>query len=113
MPYAKPQPDTGQFWLKMNEIERGTKPKVKVSYIPVLCQHCDDAPCIAACPQSAISRRDDGLVIIDPKKCTGCRNCLNVEACPYNGIIYFNENFNIAQKCTGCAHLADSCPKVF
>jgi len=44
-------------------------------------------------------------VIIDPTKCTGCKNC--VDACPYH-TIYFNEGLNIAQKCTGCAHLLDS-----
>jgi len=105
-PYAKPQPDTGQFWMKQNEYVRGTVPKVKVSYRPVLCMHCDDAPCIPACPiEGAIYKRDDGLVIIDPTKCTGCRNC--VDLCPY-GVIYFNEDLNIAQKCTGCAHLLDN-----
>ena len=105
-PYAKPQPDTGQFWLKMNELVRGTVPKVKVAYIPVLCMHCDNAPCIPSCPiEGAIYRRDDGLIIIDPTKCTGCKNC--VDSCPY-GVIYFNEDLNIAQKCTGCAHLLDN-----
>ncbi len=105
-PYAKPQPDTGQFWLKQNEFVRGTVPKVKVSYRPVLCMHCDDAPCMPACPiEGAIYKREDGLVIIDPVKCTGCKNC--VDSCPY-GVIYFNEDLNIAQKCTGCAHLLDN-----
>jgi tetrathionate reductase subunit B len=105
-PYAKPQPDVGQFWLKQNEFVRGTVPKVKMSYVPMLCVHCDDAPCIPACPiEGGIYKRDDGLVIIDPTKCTGCRNC--VDACPY-GVIYFNEDLNIAQKCTGCAHLLDN-----
>jgi len=104
-PIAKPQPDTGQFWLKMNEYVRGTVPKVKMSYVPVLCMHCADAPCIPACPvEGAIYTRSDGLVIIDPLKCTGCQNC--VDACPY-GAIYFNEDLNLAQKCTGCAHLLD------
>ncbi|MBN1692388.1 MAG: carboxypeptidase regulatory-like domain-containing protein [Dehalococcoidales bacterium] len=104
-PYAKPQPDTGQFWMKLNEYIRGTVPKVKMHYIPVLCQHCDKAPCIPACPvKGAIYKRDDGLVIIDAEKCTGCKAC--VDACPY-GAIYFNDSLNIAQKCTGCAHLLD------
>jgi tetrathionate reductase subunit B len=104
-PYAKPQPDWGQFWLKIHEHERGTTPKVKKAYVPVLCMHCADAPCIPACPiEGALYRRDDGLVIIDPKKCTGCQNC--IDACPY-GVIYFNKDLNIAQKCTGCAHLLD------
>lgn len=103
-PYAKPQPDTGQFWLKMNEFVRGNVPQVKMSYYPVMCQHCEDAPCIAACEHGDIYRRDDGLVVIDPKECSGCMNC--VDACPY-GAIYYNETLRIAQKCTGCAHLLD------
>ena len=75
-------------------------------YIPTLCKHCDEAACITACPvEGAIYKRDDGLVIIDPEKCTGCTSC--VSACPYD-VIYFNENLNIAQKCTGCAHLLDN-----
>lgn len=48
--------------------------------------------------------RDDGIVWIDPEKCQGCRAC--VAACPYD-CIFFNEEFNLAQKCTGCAHLLD------
>jgi tetrathionate reductase subunit B len=106
-PYAKPQPDTGQFWIKQNEFVRGTVPKVKVHYLPILCMHCDEAPCMASCPVTAdaIYKRQDGLVIIDPAKCTGCKSC--VDACPYH-VIYFNESLNIAQKCTGCAHLLDS-----
>jgi Fe-S-cluster-containing dehydrogenase component len=104
-PYAKPQPDTGQFWMKMNETVRGNVPQVKMAYLPVMCQHCEDAPCMAACNvEGAITKRDDGLVIINPKACTGCMNC--VDACPY-GAIYFNETLNLAQKCTGCAHLLD------
>ena len=103
-PYSKPQPDTGQFWGKLNEYERGQTPQVKVSFIFVPCQHCVDAPCISACTIDAIFERDDGLVIIDPTKCTGCQNCM--AACPY-GAIYYNIDLQIAQKCTGCAHLVD------
>lgn len=104
-PYAKPQPDTGQFWLKMYEKVRGNVPHVQMSYMAVMCQHCENAPCLAACgADGAMYRRDDGLIIIDPKKCDGCKNCVDV--CPY-GAIYMNENLNVAQKCTGCAHLLD------
>ena len=105
-PYAKPQPETGQFWLKLSEYVRGTVPKVKVHYVATLCNHCDDPACLDACPvDGAIYKRDDGLVIIDPEKCTGCTNC--VSACPYEAI-YMNDELNIAQKCTGCAHLLDA-----
>ena len=104
MPYARPQPDIGQFWCKFNEYTRGTIPQIKCAFIPQLCMHCDDAPCIAACPEGAIIKRDDGLVIIDPAKCGGHRLC--IDACPY-GAIYYNLELSIAQKCTGCAHLLD------
>lgn len=103
-PYAKPQPETGHFWCKVEYVERGTFPKVKVAYIPKLCMHCDNPPCLPVCDVKAIYKRNDGLVIIDPTKCNGCKKCIN--ACPY-GAIYFNEDLKIAQKCTGCAHLVD------
>jgi tetrathionate reductase subunit B len=117
-PIAKPQPDAGQFWMKIEEHICGTVPKVKMHYVPLLCQHCDNPSCVAACSIDAIYKREDGLVIIDANKCNGCKNC--VDACPYHAI-YFNESLNLAQKCTGCAHLldggewkiprcADSCP---
>jgi len=105
-PYAKPQPDTGHFWLKLHEYVRGTVPKVKMHYAPALCNHCDDAACVAACKvEGAIYKREDGLVIIDPERCTGCTNC--VSACQSHAI-FMNESLNIAQKCTGCAHLLDA-----
>ncbi|MBN2060951.1 MAG: 4Fe-4S binding protein [Deltaproteobacteria bacterium] len=104
-PYAKPQPDTGQFWIGIKELVRGTVPKVMVTYIPKLCMHCDEAVCIASCKAEAIKKREDGLVVIDPDKCTGCQLC--VDTCPH-GAIFFNADLNIAQKCTGCTHLLDN-----
>lgn len=105
-PYAKPQPLTGHFWCKVTEHVQGTIPKVKVHYLSKPCNHCRDASCMKACKYDAIYRRaKDGLVIIDPAKCTGCGECK--EACPYDAI-YFNEAEHICQKCTGCAHLLDN-----
>lgn len=104
MPYARPQPDTGQFWMKVKEKVHGQVPKVKMSYVVRPCMHCENAPCMKKCKPEAIYRRPDGLVIIDPVKCTGCMNC--VDDCPY-GVIYFNDDLKVAQKCTGCAHLLD------
>ena len=104
-PIAKPQPDTGQFWMKVTDIVQGTVPKVRVRYMHDICQHCDEAPCIPACQSGAIYKRDDGIIIIDPTRCTGARQC--IDACPYD-VIYFNSDLNIAQKCTFCAHLLDN-----
>jgi len=108
-PYTKPQPDTGSFWRRVEEIERGTFPKVKLTYIPINCMHCDSPPCIRACRIGAIIKRADGIVLINPEKCNGCVDIakpLCLDACPYN-TIYFNEKLRIAQKCTFCVHLID------
>ncbi len=103
-PYTKPQSE-GQFWMKVKETERGSIPKLKIEWIPILCMHCEKAPCIAACQDiRAIHKRADGLVMIDQAKCNGCQKCL--QACPY-GAIYFNADLKVAQKCTMCAHLLD------
>lgn len=103
MPIAEAQPLTGQFWIKVDSKVRGTVPKVKLSYLPHLCNHCENATCIEA-GAGAVYRREDGLVIIDPEKARGNRAL--VDSCPY-GAIYWNEDADLAQKCTGCAHLLD------
>jgi len=102
-PYAKPQPDTGHFWMKVHETVHGSVPKVKVEYKPQPCMHCDNAPCIEA-GGGAVYKREDGLVIIDPEKAKGKKEL--VDSCPY-GAIYWNEELSLPQKCTGCAHLLD------
>lgn len=103
-PYAKPQPDTGQFWVKVHEEVHGSVPKVKMSYVAKMCMHCENAPCMDNCQENSIYRREDGLVVINAEECSGCMNC--VDNCPY-GVIYYNEDLKVAQKCTGCAHLVD------
>ncbi len=103
-PWTEAQPDIGHFWIDILPLERGRIPRVRMSYLPVLCQHCENAPCVKACPEGAIETRTDGLVWIDPKACTGCGLCR--DACPYD-VIYMNGDLGIAQKCTGCAHRVD------
>lgn len=103
-PYAMSQPNVGQFWIKVNETERGSIPKVRVTYTPTPCMHCEDAPCMDAATNGAVYRRSDGMVIIDPVKSVGQRQL--VESCPY-GAIFWNESLRIPQKCTACAHILD------
>ena len=105
LPWTKSQPQTGHFWIDVHSMERGQIPRVKMSYLPMMCQHCDNAACVKACPEDAIKRRDDGLVWIDQEKCTGCGMC--EDACPYD-VIFMNQDVGVAQKCTGCAHRVDA-----
>ena len=58
-------------------------------FIPVYCHHCAKAPCKHACPVEAISRNEQGIVLIDGDLCIGCREC--VEACPF-GAMQYEEN---------------------
>ena len=61
--------------------ERGKYPAVRKLIYPVLCNHCDEPPCIDVCPTGATIQREDGIVTVDPDICIGCRSCLI--ACPY------------------------------
>jgi len=103
-PFSKAQPWEGQRWISIDRKERGQFPQIQVVHLPAPCMHCDDAPCVAAAPAGSVYKRDDGLVIIDPEKAAGHPEI--VDSCPY-GAIYWNEAANVAQKCTGCAHLMD------
>ncbi len=105
LPWTKDQPELGHFWMKVNLVQRGAFPKVKVVATPLLCQHCDDAPCMKAATGGAIYKRPDGIVIIDPMKSVGQKQI--VASCPY-GVIYWNDQLNIPQKCTLCAHRVDA-----
>jgi len=69
-----------------------------------VCRHCDDPPCVAVCPEQAIMKRDDGIVVMDYEKCTGCRICM--DECPYDAIAFDPER-GIAQKCNLCHHRVD------
>ena len=68
-------------------------------FIPVYCHHCAKAPCAEACPVDAISRNDEGIVLIDENACIGCRDC--IEACPFNAM-QFDEQDETAVKCDLC-----------
>lgn len=76
----------GVFYTKVLEQERGNFPMTKKVYYPVLCNHCQDAPCEEACPTGATYTRADGIVLVDNDKCMGCRACY--VACPYKNRYY-------------------------
>ena len=101
-PTAAAQPWHGHRWMNIKRKERGQYPIVQTAYLPLPCMHCEEAPCLTA--DGAVYRRDDGLVLIDPVKAHGHKEI--VSSCPYSAI-YWNEEKQLAQKCTGCAHLLD------
>lgn len=70
--------------------------------VPVLCRHCEEAPCMHACISGAISRTPDGVVITDPDKCIGCWTCVMV--CPY-GVIGRHLETQKAYRCDRCPDL--------
>lgn len=102
--YSAPQPLHGHSWVKMEYRESGRWPMVETNFRPAMCNHCDDAPCIAAAKNEAIRKRDDGVVIIDPKLAKGQKQI--VDACPY-GAVYWNEEEQIPQAWPFDAHLLD------
>jgi Fe-S-cluster-containing dehydrogenase component len=101
--YTLAQPKHGHRWIDVKRMERGQFPLIDVAYRPTPCMHCQDAPCVKA-SGGTISCREDGIVLIDPVKAKGKKDL--VKSCPY-GAIYWNEEKDVPQKCTMCAHLLD------
>jgi len=79
----------------------GQYPKVARMFLPMSCQHCEDAPCIKACPCGALHKGAGGSVLVDYETCCGHGTCVNV--CPY-GAIYMDPVANQAVKCHNCFH---------
>ena len=103
-PYSSAQPKHGHRWVDILRQERGQYPLVDVSYLPILCMHCDDASCMGESSDEAVYKREDGIVIIDPVKAKGRKDIL--DRCPY-GVIWWNDEKKIPQKCTFCIHLLE------
>lgn len=72
----------GVVYRPVVDEEIGTFPRVGRRFIPRPCMHCENPPCTAVCPVKATKKREDGVVVIDYKRCIGCRYCIT--ACPYN-----------------------------
>jgi len=115
----------GIAWATVDAAETGVWPETDRTYVPRGCQHCADAPCVAACPTGASIQREDGIVVVDYEKCIGCGLCL--PACPYGArqlsdqdVWHFGaaepapyeaygvQRVNVAEKCVFCAERLDA-----
>lgn len=74
-----------QEWIRV--IEMKDNPAAGTYFLPRPCMHCDNPPCVRACPVGATFKRTDGIVMMDQDRCIGCRNC--IIQCPY-GARFFN-----------------------
>ncbi len=89
-------------WVKY--IEKGTYPNTARHFSVMRCNHCADAPCVEICPVTALYTRKDGIVDFDPRRCIGCKGCM--QACPYDAL-YIDPDTHTAAKCNYCAHRVD------
>ena len=96
----------GPKWIKVNlEAPRIIDGKKQIRYTVTHCLHCSHPKCAEACPVNAITKRTDGIVLIDDKLCIGCQAC--IDACPI-GAMQFDDDKNIAQKCNLCSESIDT-----
>lgn len=102
--YSTAMPKHGHHWINILRNERGQAPMVDVTYLPTMCNHCDDAPCMKVAKNEAITKRPDGIMIIDPEKAKGQKQI--IDACPYKAI-WWNEEKEVPQVWIFDAHLID------
>jgi len=95
----------GPKWVRVfsvGPIEIEGKPQLR--YIVTHCLHCSQPPCKNICPVEAITKREDGIVLIHQELCIGCKEC--IEGCPL-GVMQFDEEKGLAQKCDLCVDRVD------
>ena len=103
--YSAEQPLHGHYWIHILKKERGSGSLLDVAYLPTTCNQCDNAPCIKSAKDSAVYKREDGIVIIDPVRSKGQDQL--VKACPY-GNIWWHKELKLPQKWSFDAHLLDN-----
>jgi len=108
-------PETDPQWIRKVTVRH--KESGKESSLPLMCQHCENPPCVDVCPTGASFRRDDGIVLVDRHTCIGCRYCMM--ACPYkarsfvheellNQVEYMPRGKGTVESCTLCVHRVDA-----
>jgi Fe-S-cluster-containing dehydrogenase component/formate-dependent nitrite reductase membrane component NrfD len=90
-------------WVKT--VEKGTFPETRRFFLPVLCNQCEDAPCMSICPTNALFKRRDGIVDLNGEACIGCKACM--VACPYDQL-FIDPNTRTAEKCNFCANRVEN-----
>ncbi len=90
-------------WVKI--IEKGNYPHVRKFFLPSLCNNCENPICLTNCPVKATWKRPDGIVVVDPHRCIGCKYCM--ASCPYD-VRSINPLKRIVQKCEFCRHRVDA-----
>ncbi len=108
-------PETDAQWIRKVTL-RNTQTGRQVE-MPVMCQHCEEPPCVDVCPTGASFKRKDGIVLVDKHACIGCRYCMM--ACPFKARSFVHEPTNnqkshaprgqgTVESCTLCVHRVDA-----
>ncbi len=88
----------------VKHVDIGVFPQARRAHQVTRCNQCAHAPCVTACPTTAMFKRADGIVDFDKSICIGCKACM--AACPYDAI-FINPDDHSAEKCNFCAHRID------
>ena len=96
----------GPRWIRVYpDTLREIEGKLQLRYIITHCMHCSRPSCKDACPVDAIIKREDGIVLVSEELCIGCKDC--IDACPL-GVMQFDEEKAVAQKCDMCVDRIDT-----
>ena len=111
---STPPRETDPEWIR--KVELKDMRTGRTQSLPVMCQHCEEPPCVDVCPTGASFKRADGIVLVDKHICIGCRYC--VMACPYKARSFIHEELTnqnpdvprgkgVVEACTMCVQRVD------